>query len=79
MATVNQGFAERDLMFRLLITHLEDYLTELKPKDPIDLQVLFHRTIAGVYTESEFQVSMEAMTLVKRLCFERQMKDAVKK
>ena len=71
MATVNLGFAERELMFRLLITQLEDYKTQLRPQDPIDLQVLFERTIAGVYEESEFQVSMKAMTLVKRLCFER--------
>ena len=72
MATVNLGIAERGLMFRMLIENLTDYLEELeKEGKPIDLQVLFDRTIAGVYAESQLQVSIEARTLVKKLCFHR--------
>ena len=72
MATVNGRTAQRNLIVGLLTEYLDDYIKELGKDEPIDIQTLFEQVIAGVYVESlKGQISIEATTLVKRLCFPR--------
>ena len=72
MATVNGRTAQRNLIVGLLAEYLDDYIKKLRDDEPIDIQTLFEQAIAGVYVESlKGQISIEATTLVKRLCFPR--------